>query len=471
MKYTGKIYKTSRDEALIFISLFIYVLLAGLFLQKIVIPLTPWHAGHGLLAGGDWIFFHQVALDVSRAIQVEGWGAWSSNPQGQGPAGLAAMFYVLTGIYEPWILLPINAALYGLSGVAVYWIVSPISSNRCIALLSVLPMFVLPSTAIAWSQLHKDLWAITSVLLLLAYWVKLFMGHYVSSLARIILIIFVIVSLWWMRAYTLQIILLGQVVMLLILLVLKKNREIKIVLWALFSIALNVGAVYVSKVNHDNKLIRVVKHVDVKNSNLGGSNEKQVANSSDALKITERVSCSEWIYTLPIKKIDSILFNLSCTRASMLSEYPDAKSNIDPDVKFSSASDILNYVPRAMQVGMFEPGPSFFFSKVDSQSSQLLRRIAGVESFLMYIAQIGILVFFAHFFVRKTGRNSRGALMLMAVISFSIVWVLLYAFASGNLGTIYRLRLPVMLLWMALGFAGWNELYMFYKKNTLRKPV
>ncbi len=28
-------------------------------LQGWIIPATPWHGGHGLLAGGDWLYFQE----------------------------------------------------------------------------------------------------------------------------------------------------------------------------------------------------------------------------------------------------------------------------------------------------------------------------------------------------------------------------------------------------------------------------
>ena len=54
-----------------------WVLITGVLLQWWVIPATPWHAGYGLLAGGDWVMFHEQALQLAESIEREGWSAGS----------------------------------------------------------------------------------------------------------------------------------------------------------------------------------------------------------------------------------------------------------------------------------------------------------------------------------------------------------------------------------------------------------
>ena len=42
--------------------------------------------------------------------------------------------------------------------------------------------------------------------------------------------------------------------------------------------------------------------------------------------------------------------------------YPDAGSNIDSDVQFSNAVDVIAYLPRALEIGIFSPFPNYWFS-------------------------------------------------------------------------------------------------------------
>jgi len=55
----------------LFVLTFVYALSAGVLLQWVVLPLLlpGIHAGHGLLAKGDWVVFHQEADQMAQRIQ------------------------------------------------------------------------------------------------------------------------------------------------------------------------------------------------------------------------------------------------------------------------------------------------------------------------------------------------------------------------------------------------------------------
>jgi hypothetical protein len=57
---------------------FAYAAGVAAFVQLILLPFIfpAWHSGHGLLAGGDWPWFHQIAAELAEKIQVQGWSAW-----------------------------------------------------------------------------------------------------------------------------------------------------------------------------------------------------------------------------------------------------------------------------------------------------------------------------------------------------------------------------------------------------------
>ena len=134
----------------------LWVVAVGLLLHWWLIPVTPWHAGHGLLAGGDWVMFQAQAVELAERIQQEGWSAWSLRYEGQAPASLAAALYALTGVKQPWIVLPVHGVLYGVAVRAALAIVEALGVTGRWRWLAVLP-FLFPSSVLIYSQLHKDI--------------------------------------------------------------------------------------------------------------------------------------------------------------------------------------------------------------------------------------------------------------------------------------------------------------------------
>lgn len=145
---------------------------------------------------------------------------------------------------------------------------------------------------------------------------------------------------------------------------------------------------------------------------------------------------------------------------------PNSKSNIDTDIKFSSAKDLLVYIPRAVQVGVLAPFPNMWFTEGTSSVSRFFRLIAAAETVTIYAALLSIgfaLVLIA------SGKISIGlerTFAMLALLSFSIVWVGIYALATGNVGSLYRVRFPIMLLWMGLGIWSWSLILLWWRNKN-----
>jgi hypothetical protein len=144
--------------AKLWLMIFFYTLLVGLFVQLVLLPvLFPyWHGGDGLLIGGDWLEFQRIAVELTAKIEKEGWSLWELMPAGQAPAGIAAAIYTLTGISKPWIILPLNAALHASSAIVLLLIVITVTGTTKLSVWPVLPFIFFP-TALLWNtQIHKD---------------------------------------------------------------------------------------------------------------------------------------------------------------------------------------------------------------------------------------------------------------------------------------------------------------------------
>ena len=137
-------------EHIVFWLVFFTTLIAGLAIQKLVLPvfLPHLHVGHGLLKGGDSIGFHFLASDLADQIRIDGWPAWSLRPNGHAPGGIAAVTYAITGVSEPWILLPINAALFALGAASIYRIAILLTGNNSAAFAAIIPYAIFPSAAV-----------------------------------------------------------------------------------------------------------------------------------------------------------------------------------------------------------------------------------------------------------------------------------------------------------------------------------
>ncbi len=151
-----------------------YAVLVAALVQRVVLPyLFPaFHAGHGLLVGGDWIEFHRLAVERAEAIRAHGWEAWSLRPEGQAPAGIAAAIYAIT-VPEPWTVIPVNAALHAGAALVLLRIVSRFVPDWRLAVAGVLPFFLYPSAMAWYTQNHKDAYFIAGLYLLLNAWVVL----------------------------------------------------------------------------------------------------------------------------------------------------------------------------------------------------------------------------------------------------------------------------------------------------------
>lgn len=433
-----KFIKDHLVEWRILLLVFAYVVVVGLVLQKIILPLTPWHVGQGLMAGGDWIEFQKVAVIHATNIGDKGWHEFMMRPEGHGPSGLAAFVYAMTGIVEPWALLPVNGVIYAVAALGLYWIVLALGASTRAALYALLPMLLMPSLAMVWGQLHKDVWSIAAVLLLLAFWTRLFVGPIINCWASLVILFFSNASLWWMRPYTLQMVLFGQVAMLFVLAIGSyKNKKMLPLLAGIVSIAITVSFLDLKK----------------------GS---EVATA-------EPIPCVTWLHAWHVPYVESALIEIACTRSRLFEYSKAATSNLDSEVAFHSAGDVLAYSPRAAQIGFFSPFPNMWFSEKASYQSQFFRAVAAVETLVMYVALLGVLLQFGLMFNTQSGVSREQFLATVALLFFSLIWVEVYALTTGNIGSIYRVRFPMMLLWIGMGVLAWQRVLGWLELSEQRK--
>lgn len=408
----------------VFCLTFVWALFAGLLVQLVVLPAIPGlHAGNGLMAGGDSVWFHREAVELAALMQHQGWQVWELRPQGNAPIGIAAAAYFLTGFSEPWVLLPINATLFALASVSLHGIFKSLTSARW-AFMAMLPFALFPSAALIYSQIHKDGFSVAGISIIILVWVRfarLVESDGRSLLSQVALMVAGCSLVWIVRPYLLQPLILASVLTVLLLAGIS-SRQRGVVWWAGISLCLLVQVGY---------------------SNI--SSVPTVPTAPMADDFNEQSSASTVDGTSFIEKK---LAKLNAMRIGFAKGAPNAGSNIDVGVKYDSLIDLVLYVPRALQVGLLAPFPPMWIRDGASPGGGLMRFIAGMEMVVSYVllAGVGFL-----WFDLKSNRLALAVAILMAT-----VLILVMALVVCNVGTLYRMRYGGWQLLNGLGVLGWG---------------
>ena len=116
-------------------------------------------------------------------------------------------------------------------------------------------------------------------------------------------------------------------------------------------------------------------------------------------------------------------------------------STVDGNVYFASATDIVRYVPRALEIGYLAPFPSMWLQTGD-HVGRVGRLLSGFEMMLTYMFE----VFACIFFWRNRKHFSPWLLVLTTAIG-----ALTLGLVVINIGTLYRMRYPFWILLVIMG--------------------
>ncbi|MHB8981064.1 hypothetical protein [Thiobacillus sp.] len=419
----------------LFTLVFFYSLTVGLLIQLVILPdvIPALHAGHGLLKGGDWIVFHQQALQLASHIRHEGWAVWELRPLGNAPIGIAAAVYAFSGVSEPWILMPLNAALFAVAATCLYMVFARIASRR-LAFAATMPFVLFPSAAVIYGQIHKDVWSIAGVSLLTLVWVR-FAVHpalkWKDAALQGMLALSGALLIWLVRPYLVQVVLAASVLTVSVIAVrvglaqaIHPRRSLPWWAGIALSVALLVTFAGLPPGNH---------------GNLGN-------------QISEPRTRFVWHDTLVIPaSADAALATLAESRHRFRELYPLAGSNIDTEVQFHSAADVVRYIPRALTIGLFSPFPDLWTASGVSSGAAPMRLLAGVETVFAYPVMLGVLLLF----MRRGARGVTTVLLIQAIVP-----LILLALTVSNVGTLYRMRYGYWQILMGLGTIGWGMLFL-----------
>ena len=406
--------------------------MAALIFQNIFLPLLPEiYAGHGLLKN-DALVFHQQALAIAINIKDLGWTQWSLYPLGTtGNVGLLSGLYALYGP-NPAYFIPFSAAAHALGATLLYRIGSllwPGKIGSLGGLLSAIIFLVAPSSLQWYGQPLKDSFAIAGIFLLVIAWIrslddplsiKNFLSLFLNALLGLLLVFFV-------RPYFIAII--TQAFFL---------AWIGVLFWSILK----------NQVSKDYKIlirglmvvcIILIAGITVKNTSFARG---VYENESYALNLEGQANF-EWTDSWYIPDlIDHTLKRAALLRVHFIefNREVNAGSAIDLDRQLHNSSEVILYLPRALQVGLFSPFPESWSEKVTAP-----RVIAAIETSLWYLFVSGIV-----FLIYR--RPTRA---VFSCLVFCAMMVLILALIHPNVGTLYRQRFGFWILFLLCGMVGW----------------
>jgi len=433
----------------VFLIVFSWTLFVGILVQRILLiyVFPNMNAGHGLLTGTDYLKFHKIAVRLANKISVEGWEKWILRPEGQMVSGIAAIFYTLITT-EPWTLLPWNAFLHALSAVILFCIFNLLFKNKKYSLIAVLPFAFFPSS-FGWTiMLHNENYIVPGVMLVV-YSLTLFFYGSKIKISRFVFILLMnsvgLAIIYQSRTSAAQA-MAGVNLLFLVLFTGKKVIE------TCFNkrksqIKLGVRIVLI--------ILLIIIQIEAL---LGLSGIKLNQPTSYHVKSDQRASIEiTWTRSVWIPNIiDQKLEQMVRMRKTQLSLFSKGATNIDEEVNFNKAIDVISYIPRSLQIGFLAPFPSHWISSGPKVTSRFQRLESAFEMVISYIALFGLPA------ALYSNRKSFSFWYLMCML---IGMVIVYTISMPNIGTLYRFRYPFYTPLIGIGLTTWIKRF---NKNRMR---
>jgi hypothetical protein len=131
-------------------------------------------------------------------------------------------------------------------------------------------------------------------------------------------------------------------------------------------------------------------------------------------------------------------------RHRFIASYPLAGSNVDTNVELRETTDLIRYLPRALEIGFLSPFPTMWFRKGE-QVGAIGRLVAGMEMVVMYfvLALAGLTLFYQW-----------KSLSVWLLCSTSAVGCVALGYVVVNISCLYRMRYAFFILVIILGIKG-----------------
>ncbi len=407
---------------LFFFLFFIFCFYLGL-IQLVLLPhiFPSLHAGNGIMKGAnDSLYFHGLALELFEKMKIHGWNAWSINYQGQSPAGISAFFYYLF-VPKPFILIPFTSFSHSLSGVFLLKIMRLLFKDVRIIFFVIFPFLFMPS-AITWlSNFHRDSYFILGFLLVIYAHTILLLDP--LSFRRVIgsalYFVFGTFLIWLARPYALDIIIFLSATTFFFFIYRKPNRLLIISSITILVIVGFFSVVYLQE-----------------NKTDGSDQLTKGFASSISIMIKNK-------------------FRGFAQNRYTFTKLIDAKSNLDTGIQFNTFSDVISYIPRAMQISFFAPFPNTWFEK----DLNLFKKVAVLEMIFLYLM---------YFYFLLMCLNRKLTMLAIPALIFSTGLILFQGLIVCNVGTLYRMRYGSIMIFVTIALSYFFSESFFLRKKALK---
>ena len=435
-----------------------YAAISALLVQLVILPhlLPAWHAGSGLLAGGDWVAFHRYAVKRAEHIRTQGWSAFELRPRGNAPIGLASAVYALTWP-QPWALIPLNAALHATAAALLFRLLRGFVADWRSAAFGTAPLVLYPSALVWVTQIHKDGFFIAGYLCLLAAWAHLARQDHVAENGRALLPTLLLLPvgfglIWLVRP---ELMIMAHAAAALALGVLGARIAVRIwrepARWrrSVTVLALVVLATFAGAWATSGRSPLLHARATVSALARPGAADR-VVRTSDLVPSWDEpkrgVRAIPWYRSswLPAA-VDQTAYQIALVREVFHIYFLDAHSNMDIDVGFYRATDLLRYLPRALQIALLAPFPTQWLDTGSLGWTTVGRRAVALEMLGVYAALLALL---------PVVWRWRHRADLWIVIFPCLLILSIYSLSIPNLGALHRFRYGFIMVLIGLGLAG-----------------
>jgi peptidoglycan biosynthesis protein MviN/MurJ (putative lipid II flippase) len=411
--------------------------LAILF-QVAIVPQVQMERGLNLI-GADNFYFHKIAAQLSERIIQEGWQVWSINPANgaTGNVALLAALYALFGV-DPLVVIPVNAALHAISAVLIFNIGMRIWKGKLglyVGLFASAVFLLSPISLLWYGQMHKDGYFIAGLLFFLYSWC--ISNEEKVKLTQVILYCTLGLALSaFVRPQNLLMMFFGIGVVYVISLIRAWRRNFRVGNYKnLLSqvIVLSIAGLFV---------IFLPKASFERAPYASWEAPELVAEGSHLAK---RMKPFKWRSTSWVPHfVDRGAEIIATTRYGLIyhGQLASANSVIDQEQIPNNLTDLLMYVPRALQISLFAPFPNSF---AENEGAVLGRDVVNIGMIFWYLIAIGILIEIFHY------KND----IVIDIVVFSLLMLVILGITIANLGTLHRIRFPYISLLILMGIGGW----------------
>ena len=472
--------QTQYLPLILWVVFFCYAACLALVFQNVIVPQLSSIYGGGKLLANDAVYFDGVAWTLAEEIRSQGWSSWKLfvNPSAHGHVAILAALYAVFG-HDPSVIIPINASMHALGGVLLFLLARELVENKKVgtyAGLIAATLFITFPSALNWyGQVHRDGYAIAGTLLTLLMWVKVintpsdnreWLWIVLGSIIGIILVGIV-------RPYNLTLLLLVALGALLITISTKKNSTtvktiLKVVSFYAIVFSVLVAGIIITKdhtaqINLENEgqqlnleqdlMLKLEQEIDLEKRQLLELRLEMERKRKQ--KQEQQVGGWQWQESdwLP-DKLEVYISSVARVRASLIyhGKVANAQSNIDENIAPKNIIEVIQYLPRALNVALLAPFPSSWFSQLSAT-----RLLASAEMLIYYLCLPGLLLLLLY--------NSKPAVWLS--LYFSATYLTILGFTIANVGSLYRIRYAYLFVILMLGVLGWIS--FLERKGILNK--